>query len=247
MLGMIALMQGHIPNYTVIDHLEVWEAWRTLGIRVGQMVTFKKRLNFFAIKPTIMPPTWSHQISQKWMPLFFIGAHTSHPWPTHFQWWLLMPCSWIKFKALSWTNWESTSKSLAVLPLGWKTYVAWHCWISALSKGFGKFVILWIIPLHKTWWATWSQLNFAPCSWNLGMDGICWNVPLIMFLISYLAGWHPCKTSLLVMTLSWNTLMPKSWSWVEREIATSWTRFAVWGFSMTISFRISMPVTYIWK
>jgi hypothetical protein len=57
MPGMIALMQGHIPNCTVIDHLEVWEAWHTLGIRVAQMVTFKKRLNFFAIKPTIMLPT----------------------------------------------------------------------------------------------------------------------------------------------------------------------------------------------
>ena len=34
MPGMIALTQGHIPNYTVIDCLEVWEAQHTLGVRV---------------------------------------------------------------------------------------------------------------------------------------------------------------------------------------------------------------------
>jgi hypothetical protein len=50
MPGMIALMQGHIPNYTVIDHLEVWEAWHTLGIRVAQMVTFKKEAEFLCNK-----------------------------------------------------------------------------------------------------------------------------------------------------------------------------------------------------
>jgi hypothetical protein len=26
---------------------------------------------------------------------------------------------------------------------------------------------------HKTQWATWSQLNFAPCSWSPGVDCIC--------------------------------------------------------------------------
>jgi hypothetical protein len=35
MLGVIALMQDHVPNYTVIDQLEVWEARHTLGVRVA--------------------------------------------------------------------------------------------------------------------------------------------------------------------------------------------------------------------
>jgi hypothetical protein len=56
MLGMIALTQGHIPNYTVIDHLRYGKHGVPLAYRLPQMVTFEKRLHFFAIKPTTMLP-----------------------------------------------------------------------------------------------------------------------------------------------------------------------------------------------
>jgi hypothetical protein len=56
MPGMIALTQGHIPNYTVIDHLRYGKHGVPLAYRLPQMVTFEKRLHFFAIKPTTMLP-----------------------------------------------------------------------------------------------------------------------------------------------------------------------------------------------
>ena len=37
MPGMIALTQGHIPNYTVIDHLEVWEHQGREFIAIGAL------------------------------------------------------------------------------------------------------------------------------------------------------------------------------------------------------------------
>jgi hypothetical protein len=46
MPGMIALMQGHIPNYAVIDHLDVWEVWHTLGIWVAPDGNFQKEAEF---------------------------------------------------------------------------------------------------------------------------------------------------------------------------------------------------------
>jgi hypothetical protein len=50
MPGMIALTQGHVPNYTVIDHLEVWEAWCTLGVRVAPDGNFRKEAEFLCKK-----------------------------------------------------------------------------------------------------------------------------------------------------------------------------------------------------
>ena len=50
MPGMIALTQGHIPNYTVIDRLEVWEARRTLGVRVAPDGNFRKEAEFLRNK-----------------------------------------------------------------------------------------------------------------------------------------------------------------------------------------------------
>jgi hypothetical protein len=47
---MIALTQGHVPNYTVIDHLEVWEAWCTLGIWVAPDGNFRKEAAFLRNK-----------------------------------------------------------------------------------------------------------------------------------------------------------------------------------------------------
>ena len=50
MPGVIALMQGHIPNYTVIDWLEVWEARHTLGVRVAPDGNFHKEAEFLQNK-----------------------------------------------------------------------------------------------------------------------------------------------------------------------------------------------------
>jgi hypothetical protein len=50
MLGMIALTQGHVPNYTVIDWLEVWEAWHTLGVGVAPDGNFQNKANNYAAR-----------------------------------------------------------------------------------------------------------------------------------------------------------------------------------------------------
>jgi hypothetical protein len=46
MLGMIALTLGHVPNYTVIDCLEVFQAWHTLGVRVAPDGNFWNEAEF---------------------------------------------------------------------------------------------------------------------------------------------------------------------------------------------------------
>jgi hypothetical protein len=50
MPGMIALTQGHVPIYTVIDNLEVWEARHTLGIQVAPDGNFRKEAEFLCNK-----------------------------------------------------------------------------------------------------------------------------------------------------------------------------------------------------
>jgi hypothetical protein len=48
--GVIALTQGQVPNYTVIKHLEVWQAMRTLGIRAAPDGNYRKEAGFLQNK-----------------------------------------------------------------------------------------------------------------------------------------------------------------------------------------------------
>jgi hypothetical protein len=44
--GVIALTSGHVPNYTVIPRLEVWEAHPTLGVRPAPDGNYQKEAAF---------------------------------------------------------------------------------------------------------------------------------------------------------------------------------------------------------
>jgi hypothetical protein len=44
--GVIALMQGHVPNYTVIKWLEVWQAMQTLGVCAALDGNYRKEAAF---------------------------------------------------------------------------------------------------------------------------------------------------------------------------------------------------------
>jgi hypothetical protein len=44
--GIIALTSGHVPNYTVIPRLEVWEARQTLGVRPAPDGNYRKEAAF---------------------------------------------------------------------------------------------------------------------------------------------------------------------------------------------------------
>jgi hypothetical protein len=48
--GIIALMSGKIPNYTVIPRLEVWEARQTLGVRHAPDGNYQKEGDFLLNK-----------------------------------------------------------------------------------------------------------------------------------------------------------------------------------------------------
>jgi hypothetical protein len=48
--GIIALTSGHVPNYTVIPRLEVWEACRTLGVCLAPDGNYQKEAAFLLDK-----------------------------------------------------------------------------------------------------------------------------------------------------------------------------------------------------
>jgi hypothetical protein len=48
--GIIALTSGHVPNYTVIPRLEVWEARWTLGVRPAPDGNYRKEATFLLDK-----------------------------------------------------------------------------------------------------------------------------------------------------------------------------------------------------
>jgi hypothetical protein len=48
--GIISLTSGNVPIYTVIPRLEVWEARRTLGVRLAQDGNYRKEAAFLLNK-----------------------------------------------------------------------------------------------------------------------------------------------------------------------------------------------------
>jgi hypothetical protein len=48
--GIIALTCGTVPNYTVIPRFEVWEARRTLGVRLAPDGNYRKEAEFLLFK-----------------------------------------------------------------------------------------------------------------------------------------------------------------------------------------------------
>jgi hypothetical protein len=53
--GIIALTSGHVPNYTVIPRLEVWEAHRILGVHLARDGNYQKEAAFLLDKANQYP------------------------------------------------------------------------------------------------------------------------------------------------------------------------------------------------
>jgi hypothetical protein len=51
--GVIALTEGHVPNYTFIKWLEVWQAMRTPGVRAAPDGNYRKEAAFCQQKASI--------------------------------------------------------------------------------------------------------------------------------------------------------------------------------------------------
>jgi hypothetical protein len=81
-VGVIALTQGHVPNYTVIKWLEVWQAMRTLGVRAAPDGNYRKEEVFLQQKANTHA---SHLHSSNFTELdtFIFHRSTYNPWMTY--------------------------------------------------------------------------------------------------------------------------------------------------------------------
>jgi hypothetical protein len=162
--GIIALISGNIPNYTVIPRLEVWEAWRTIGVRPAPDGNYQKEGEFLLNKANQYANRLSTSNLTK-MDIFIFHRSTCVPSMTYsllatpFDPKTLNTRSTGEQYRPSLTSLEWTSHFLDVLHLDQRTSVEWHSWTWVLNKVYGKYNILLIICSHATLLGTWFLLH----------------------------------------------------------------------------------------
>jgi hypothetical protein len=80
--GVIALTQGHVPNYIVIKWLEVWQAMRNLGVCAAPDGNYRKEAAFLQQKANMYA---SHLLSSNLMEMdtFIFHWSTYNPSTTY--------------------------------------------------------------------------------------------------------------------------------------------------------------------